>query len=84
MTTETTFEGVYSLYPATASIVPYKDWLIIAFQTYKGINLHIFETVESLDEFPQEERRFYFIIDSEESFQDQGHAVKWAFEVLGE
>ncbi|EHJ57527.1 hypothetical protein HMPREF9318_01546 [Streptococcus urinalis FB127-CNA-2] len=83
MTTQTTLENAYSLYPATASIVPFKNWLIIAYQSYKGVNLHIFETVESLDEFSKGERRFNLIIDSEETFEDQGHAVKWAFETLG-
>ena len=49
MKTQTKLENLYSLYEATASIVPYKDWVIVAFQSYKGINVHIFKTIESLE-----------------------------------
>ena len=69
---------MYSNYGATSSIIPYIDWVIVAFNGYKGVELHIYETIDSLEDFDNFER----IIEAEESFQDLGHAVKWAFEQL--
>ena len=83
MKTQTKLENLYSLYEATASIVPYKDWVIVAFQSYKGINVQIFKRIESLENLSNFERRFNLVVDSEESFADQGEAVKWAFGKIG-
>ncbi len=73
---------MYSNYGATSSIIPYIDWVIVAFNGYKGVELHIYETIDSLEDFDNFERKFDRIIEAEESFQDLGHAVKWAFEQL--
>lgn len=81
--TLTTLENMYSLYEATACIVPHKDWVIVAFQSYKEINVHIFETTESSEHTSNFERKYNLFIDSEESFTDQGEAIKWAFEKIG-
>ena len=73
---------MYSNYGATSSIIPYIDWVIVAFNGYKGVELHIYETIDSLEDFDNFERKFDRIIEAEESCQDLGHAVKWAFEQL--
>ncbi|MFS5272596.1 hypothetical protein V2T60_06590 [Streptococcus agalactiae] len=81
--TTTTLEKLYSHYPATASILPYKDWVIVATPTYKGIVAEIYK-YESLSEYTNRmEADLNLEKTSEETFQDQGHAVKWAFEILG-
>lgn len=84
MSTSTTLENMYSNYGATASIIPYKDWVIVAYDGYKGVGLHIYETMDSLKDFDNYERRFDRITEADQAFQDFGHAVKWAFETLGE
>lgn len=76
MSTSTTLEKMYSNYGATSSIIPYIDWVIVAFNGYKGVGLHIYETIDSLEDYDKFERKFDRIIEAEESFQDLDHAVK--------
>lgn len=76
----TTLEKLYEIYPATASIIPYKDWVIVASTGYKGTEVEIYETADSLEEFENFDR----IYQVAGRFEDFGHAVKWAFEKIGE
>ncbi|HGK7343001.1 TPA: hypothetical protein ACJ51Q_001813 [Streptococcus suis] len=76
----TTLEKLYEIYPATASIIPYKDWVIVASTGYKGTEVEIYETADSLEEFENFDR----IYQEAGRFEDFGHAVKWAFEKIGE
>ncbi|HEN0301696.1 TPA: hypothetical protein U3P08_001940 [Streptococcus agalactiae] len=80
----TTLTKMYTDYPATASIIPYKDWVIVAYPSYKGVGVDVYESPYSLDEFDNFERRFDRIYHEEGIFEDIGFAVKWAFEKLGE
>lgn len=79
----TTLERLYSYHQATASIIPYKDWVIVAYSGYKGVSVDIYESTDSLEDFSNFESRFDRIYQEEGNFQDQGHAVKWAFETIG-
>ena len=63
---------MYSNYGATSSIILYIDWVIVAFNGYKGVELHIYETIDSLEDFDNFERKFDRIIEAEETFQDLG------------
>lgn len=72
------------LYPTTASIIPYKEWVIVASNGYKGTEVEIYETADSLEEFENFKRRFDRIYQEAGRFEDFGHAVKWAFEKIGE
>ncbi|MCK3941474.1 hypothetical protein HCC47_01180 [Streptococcus suis] len=76
----TTLEKLYEIYPATASIIPYKDWVIVASKVDKGTEVEIYETADSLEEFENFDR----IYQVAGRFEDFGHAVKWAFEKIGE
>ncbi|WP_270315130.1 hypothetical protein [Streptococcus infantarius] len=80
----TTLEKLYEIYPATASIISYKDWIIVASNGYKGTEVEIYETADSLEEFENFERRFDRIYLEAGRFEDFGHAVKWAFDKIGE
>lgn len=80
---ETTLEKLYSHYSASASIIPYQDWVIIAYQDHKGVSVDIFETADSLEDFMNFERRFNRIYQKEGKLEDQGYVVKWVFETLG-
>ena len=73
----TTLEKLYEIYPATASI-------IVASNGYKGTEVEIYETADSLEEFENFERRFDRIYQEAGRFEDFGHAVKWAFDKIGE
>ncbi|CNC76466.1 TPA: hypothetical protein ACUBVD_000869 [Streptococcus agalactiae] len=81
--TTATLERLHGYYQATASIIPYKDWVIVAYTGYKGVSVDIYETTDSLDHFSHFERKFDRIYQEEGNFQDQGNAVKWAFETIG-
>lgn len=83
MSLSTTFEKLYSYYPSTATLIPYKDWVLVAYEGRKGIALHIFETCDSLEDFTNVERRFDRVIMSDLVFEDLGHAIKWGFEQIG-
>ena len=47
----TTLEKLYEIYPATASIIPYKEWVIVASKGNKETVVEIYEIVDSLEEF---------------------------------
>lgn len=82
--TSTTLENMYAYYPATASIIPYKDWVVVAYPNYKGVGVDVYESTESLEQFNNYNRRFDRIYQEEGIFEDLGYAVKWAFEKLGQ
>lgn len=80
----TTLTKMYTDYPATASIIPYRDWVIVGYPSYKGVGVDVYESPYSLEEFDNFERRFDRIYHEEGIFEDLGFAVKWTFEKLGE
>ena len=47
----TTLEKLYEIYPTTASIIPYKEWVIVASKGNKETVVEIYEIVDSLEEF---------------------------------
>lgn len=79
----TTLKNLYSKHNPTTSIIPYQDWVIVAYPNHNGIGVQIYETTDSLEAFENGERRLECIIQSEDDFEDQGYAVKWAFEQIG-
>lgn len=83
-TMTTTLEKLYETYPTTASIIPYKEWVIVASKGDKETVVEIYETADSLEEFENFERRFDRIYQEAGRFEDFGHAVKWAFDKIGE
>ena len=80
-TMTTILEKLYEIYPTTASIIPYKEWVIVASKGNKDTVVEIYEIVDSLEEFECRLNRIY-----KESIivTDLGHAVKWAFDMFGE
>lgn len=80
----TTLEKLYEIYPATASIIPYKDWVIVASNGHKGTEVEIYEIVDSLEEFELFECRLNRIYKESIIVTDLGHAVKWVFDMFGE
>lgn len=77
----TTIEKLQSAYSATASIIPYKDWIIVAFPTYRGVEARLFESVDIGEDIPPYEARYLEIYEEEDQvFEDQGRAVRWAFD----
>lgn len=79
--TYTTIEQLHSKHSARANIIPYKDWLIVAFSTYRGIEARIFETFDLEEGFTLDEARYFEIYEDEDQvFEDQGRAVRWAFD----
>ncbi|WP_449458095.1 Nmad4 family putative nucleotide modification protein [Streptococcus suis] len=80
----TTLEKLYEIYPTTASIIPYKEWVIVASNGYKGTEVEIYETADSLEEFELFECRLNRIYKESIIVTDLGHAVKWVFDMFGE
>lgn len=80
----TTLEKLYDIYPATAVIIPYKDWVIVTSNGYKGTEVEIYETADSLEEFENFECRLNRIYKETLIVADLGHAVKWAFDMFGD
>ncbi len=83
-TMTTTLEKLYELYPTTASIIPYKEWVIVASKGDKETVVEIYEIIDSLEEFELFECRLNRIYKESIIVTDLGHAVKWAFEKIGE
>ncbi|MEI4339542.1 hypothetical protein V9Z66_09955 [Streptococcus suis] len=44
----TTLEKLYEIYPTTASIIPYKEWVIVASKGNKETVVEIYEIVTAL------------------------------------
>ncbi|HFI0077997.1 TPA: hypothetical protein ACGO3I_002064 [Streptococcus suis] len=80
----TTLEKLYELYPTTASIIPYKEWVIVASKGDKETVVEIYETVDSPEEFEDFECRLNRIYKETLLVEDLGQAVKWAFDMFGE
>lgn len=80
----TTLKKLYEIYPATASIIPYKDWVIVVSNGDNGTEVEIYETVDSPEEFEDFERRLNRIYKETLIVEDLGQAVKWAFDMFGE
>lgn len=83
-TMTTTLEKLYEIYPTTASIIPYKEWVIVASKGNKETVVEIYEIVDSLEEFELFECRLNRIYKESIIVTDLGHAVKWAFDMFGE
>ena len=76
----TTLEELYSQHAATTSLIPYKNWVIVAFPTYRGVEVQIFQSLA--DGANLYESNLVEAYDDEQVFTDQGHAVKWAFDII--
>lgn len=80
----TTIPQLSSTLPEKAIIIPYKDWVIVAKPTSKGIAIAIYEFIDDLDYYDGYDARIQVFQRSERDFEDQGRGIQWAFETLGE
>ncbi|MGT2866535.1 Nmad4 family putative nucleotide modification protein [Streptococcus fryi] len=77
-----TLEELYAFYGATDSLIPFKDWLLVAYYNGRAFQIDFYKTEDKLPSSQNYLRHYAKVRTSEVSFVDQGHALKWAFDQL--